>query len=297
MVAISVTSGSHVRRDCFPDSRAVARQRASDFAARSPRQVPTQRAAAQGTILSTPTSVSTSTASSARSPLGIACTTVTTGVGAGRTETSETEADNDDFEVSVTVQVADVPAPSTSTTCSPTLVRRTTTACRASGPVSVTRSPAPTPVTGPRKTGSVIVGPKASLSRPNTDFCGELIRPSGDSSWRSWASSRSSCCWRSSRRPGVSTSTVTTRSPRTCERRCGTPRPRSVVSVPDWVPGRISRSTHSSTSESGSATSASSRGSWIVVPSAAAVIGTVTWQRRSVPSRVNTGWVATWIST
>ena len=59
--------------------------------------------------------------------------------------------------------------------------------------------------------------------------------------------------------------------------------------MPDWVPGLISRSIHSSMSESASATSASSRGSWIVVPSAAAVIGTVTWQRRSVPSRVNTG--------
>ena len=67
---------------------------------------------------------------------------------------------------------------------------------------------------------------------------------------------------------------VTTMSPRTCERRWGTPRPRSVCSVPDWVPGLISRSTHSSMSESASATSASSRGSWIVVPSAAAVIGT-----------------------
>ena len=42
----------------------------------------TQRAAAHGTIRSTPISVSTSTASSARSPLGIACTTVTDGAAA-----------------------------------------------------------------------------------------------------------------------------------------------------------------------------------------------------------------------
>ena len=72
--------------------------------------------------------------------------------------TSETAADKDDFEVSVTAQVADVPAPSTSTTCSPTRIRRTTTACRASSPVTVTESPTSAPVTGPRKTGSVIVG-------------------------------------------------------------------------------------------------------------------------------------------
>ena len=182
MVAISVTSGSHVRRDCFPDSRAVARQRASDFAARSPRQVPTHRAAAQGTILSTPTSVSTSTASSARSPLGIACTTVTTGVGAGSTETSETEADK-------------------------RRLRGLGDRAGRRGPGSVDQhdlladlGPADhhgVPGLGTRERDEVTHpdagdraeedrqrhrGSKASLSRPNTDFWGELIRPSGDSS-------------------------------------------------------------------------------------------------------------------
>ena len=70
-----------------------------------------------------------------------------------------------------------------------------------------------------------------------------------------------------------------------------------VCSVPDCVPGAISRSIQRSMSESASATSASSRGSLIVVPRAAAVIGTVTRLRRSVPSRVNTLCGATWIST
>ena len=70
----------------------------------------------------------------------------------------------------------------------------------------------------------------------------------------------------------------------------GTPRPRSTCSVPDWVPGRMSRSKVVSTPESralGVTTSASRVGSVSVVPSAAAVIGTVTVQCRSLPCRVN----------
>ena len=68
--ASSATSGNHDRRACLAASRAVERQRASDFAARSPFQTATERAAAHGTISATPTSVSTSTASSPRSPFG-----------------------------------------------------------------------------------------------------------------------------------------------------------------------------------------------------------------------------------
>ena len=66
------------------------RQRASDFSARSPRHTATDRVAAHGTMVATPTSVSTSTASSPRSPLGSAWTTVTRGVGSGAVATSST---------------------------------------------------------------------------------------------------------------------------------------------------------------------------------------------------------------
>ena len=80
----AATSGSHDRRACLAASRAVARQRASDFAARSPFQTATRREAAHGTIRATPISVSTSTASSPRSPLGSAWTTTTAGSGSRR---------------------------------------------------------------------------------------------------------------------------------------------------------------------------------------------------------------------
>ena len=48
--ASSATSGNHARRACLAASRAVERQRARDFAARSPFQTATLRAAAHGTI-------------------------------------------------------------------------------------------------------------------------------------------------------------------------------------------------------------------------------------------------------
>ncbi len=72
-------SGATARRACLAASRAVERQRASDFSARSPFQTATERDAAHGTIRLTPTSVSTSTASSPRSPFGSACTTTNAG--------------------------------------------------------------------------------------------------------------------------------------------------------------------------------------------------------------------------
>ena len=86
-MAIGSTRGNHARRACFAASRAVVRQRASDFSARSPRQTATDRDAAHGTMVATPTSVRTSTASSPRSPLGSAWTTVTHGSGSGAVAT------------------------------------------------------------------------------------------------------------------------------------------------------------------------------------------------------------------
>ncbi len=182
-----MTSGSHDRRDCLPASRAVARHFASDFAARSPRQTPTQRAAAHGTIRSAPISVSTSTASSARSPLGIACTTVTVGIGRSVVETDRTSAVKDDLVVSTTVQVAAVPAPSTSTTCSPDPgtsyddgVPRLVALHHDGVTDGDARHRAEEDGEGHGQRGL-----KASLSRPKRDLCGGWILPSGDSSWRS----------------------------------------------------------------------------------------------------------------
>ena len=67
--------------------------------------------------------------------------------------------------------------------------------------------------------------------------------------------------------------------------------------MPDWVPGGMVNGIAVSTSDSAEAMSASRVGSEIVVPSAAAVIGTVTWQSRSALCRVKTGWAFTCIST
>ena len=79
----SVTSGIQARRDCLAASRAVARHLATERSPRAPCQTGTQRAAAHGTMRSTPASVISSTASSPRSPLGMAWTTVIAGSGRG----------------------------------------------------------------------------------------------------------------------------------------------------------------------------------------------------------------------
>ena len=86
----SVTSGTHARRDCLAASRAVDRHRASERAPRSPVQTATQRAAVQGTMRSTPTSVRPSTAASPRSPFGMAWTTVIAGSGRGTSRLART---------------------------------------------------------------------------------------------------------------------------------------------------------------------------------------------------------------
>ena len=89
-----------------------------------------------------------------------------------------------------------------------------------------------------------------------------------------------------SSRVGVETSTCTSRLPRPVPRSRGAPWARRVSTLPDWVPGRMSRSS-----------SPSRVFRLSVVPSAAAVIGRVTRQCRSSPSRVNTSCGRSWIST
>ena len=170
---------------------------------------PTQRAAAQGTIRSTPISVSTSTASSARSPLGIACTTVTDGVGgAAHGDRARPSAPACDLVVAGDRAGRRRPRPSTSTTCSPTRIRRTTTACRASSPSTTTvvaDGDAGHRAEEDRQAHAVTRSARVEgVAEPaEAPTCAAVwIWPSGDSSWRSSASSRSSSSWRSSRRAG-----------------------------------------------------------------------------------------------
>ena len=173
-------------------SRAVARHLSADFAARSPFHTATQREAAQGTTTATPTSVSTSTASSPRSPFGSAWTTTTLGTGSGWSRTADTTTSNEPFEVAATSPTAERPAPSVSTTASPTRSRRTVTAWCASAPVTVTVAPTAA-VQGRDQVDRQghQCGLNASRNRLKTDFCART-EPSGDSSPRSAASSRSS---------------------------------------------------------------------------------------------------------
>ena len=192
VLARSDTVGNHTRRACLAASRAVVRHLSADFAARSPFHTATQREAAQGTTTATPTSVSTSTASSPRSPFGNAWTTTMLGTGSGWSRTADTTTSNELFEVAATVADG-----------------------RASGAVGehhglahpepphrhrVVRLGAGHGHGGPDRglQGRDQVdrqghqcGLNASRNRLKTDFCART-EPSGDSSPRSAASSRSS---------------------------------------------------------------------------------------------------------
>ena len=174
-----MTVGSHERRDCLAASRAVACHFACDFAARSPFQTATERAAAHGTIRSTPTSVSTSTASSPRSPLGSACTTVKAGLGPlGAYDGRSTATANTRLPVDATSPAAEVPAAVgqhdllalAQASYGDGVVRLVT------GHLDDRADRPPRPGTATRWTGSDTAQPalKASRSRPNIDLCGRL---------------------------------------------------------------------------------------------------------------------------
>src|SRR4051812_10721238 len=126
----------------------------------------------------------------------------------------------------------------------------------------------------------------ASRMRENSPPWPSPRSPWGRSSPRSTASSRSSFSCSGSSLVGVTTSTWTIRLPRPVARSRGAPWPRRVSTLPDWVPGLMS-----------SSCSPSRVSRFSVVPSAAEVIGRVTRQCRSSPSRVNTGCGRSWIST
>ena len=138
----SRTSGTHARRLCLAASRAVRRHFSSALSPRAPCHCAIDRAAAHGTISSTPSSVIVSTASSARSPLGSAWTTTRRGSGAGtvrRAVDPQLETVRRDRGRPRTRRAC--PRPSPTSTCSPTVSRRTRAACRPSSPVSATASP------------------------------------------------------------------------------------------------------------------------------------------------------------
>ena len=207
-----MTVGSHERRDCLAASRAVACHFAWDFVARSP--------------FHTATSATPPTARSVDADLGedldreLAALPLGQGLhdgdgrlGRGSCATDSTVTEKTRLPVEATDPVAEVPRPSVRTTCSPSRRRRTATAWCASSPVTSTRVPGAAPSRdSTRWTGSDTPAQpwKASRSRPNIDLCGASILPSGCSSPRIAASSRSSSSWRGSRRVGVSTATLTT---------------------------------------------------------------------------------------
>src|SRR5690348_8041864 len=140
--ASGVTSGIQARRDCFAASRAVSRHLASERSPRAPCHTGTQRAAAHGTMRSTPTSVISSTASSPRSPFGMAWTTVIAGSGYGTCRLACTVSSRPPVpprDGPATTHSATRPAPSATSARSPGRSLRTA-ACRPSAPDRTTMS-------------------------------------------------------------------------------------------------------------------------------------------------------------
>src|SRR4051812_12176326 len=148
----AVTSGSRGRRDCLLAARAAARHLATPFSTRSSRHRVTQRAAVQGTIRSTPSSVARSTASGPRSPFGSACTSTNSGPWAGTSNRADTATRRPSAPAETTEPSATVPCPSPTRTCSPDVRRSTSTACRPSSPS--TNSSSPSGRTSSRKSGA-----------------------------------------------------------------------------------------------------------------------------------------------
>ena len=111
MVATASTSGTQARIDCLTASRTIVAQRTRPFSAFAPSQRETERAADQGTMRSTPSSVAACTASSSRSPFASACTRVMRGDGAASTCTSSTSSSRRRGSVAVTIAAHDASAP------------------------------------------------------------------------------------------------------------------------------------------------------------------------------------------
>ena len=241
--ASGVTSGSHERRDCLAASRAVAgppgvRLRGAlalphrDRARCGPRHDPVD--ADLGEHLD---------GQLAALALGQRLHDRDGRLGAlGAVERHRRETVKTRLPVEATSPVTEVPRPSVSMTCSPSRSRRTATAWCASSPVTSTTEPTTTPPSDSTRWTGRDISPGRRRGAGRTSTCG-APRPGrrACSSPRIAASSRSSSSWRGSSRVGVSTAMLTTRSPRP-PRRLGTPKPRITCSLPDCVPGRISRS-------------------------------------------------------
>ena len=138
------TGGSHDRIDCFTASRTIAAQRWRPFSAFGPSQRDTERAAAHGTIASTPSSVAACTASSSRSPFASACTSVMRVAGGSSTTMSSASSASSRGPVEATTPCTRMPRPSPIAIRSPARTRDTVTACRASSPESRTTEPGAT---------------------------------------------------------------------------------------------------------------------------------------------------------
>jgi len=123
----------------FAASLAVERQRCNGF---SSRHTATERAAAQGTISSTPASVIAWTASSPRSPLAMPCATTSRGSSGPRYRRSTMDNSSRPRPAASTTARAVPPAPSPSSSSSPTRSLATSAAWCPSGPSNVYRVPA-----------------------------------------------------------------------------------------------------------------------------------------------------------
>ena len=199
-----------------------------------------------------------------------------------------------------TAPATDVPAPSVSTTCSPTRSRRTATAWCASSPSTVDLVADRDAAERRRRGGPGATsdsagqcGLNASRSRPNTDLLPGRTWPVGFSSSRIAASSRSSSSCRASSRVGrldddgddqVAATAAQAGHAAAAQHLLGAGlRAGPDVEVERRLELRTRRRRRRST------TSASRVGRVSAVPSAAAVIGSVTVQCRSLPCRVKVG--------
>ena len=282
-----VASGSHLgheRPTRLLGRLARGRCATSPRRARPSRRVhsATDRDADHGTTTSTPTSVSSSTESSPRSPLASAWTTTTRGDGgacstygddarrrAGRARRPRSPSPSTTRpRPSPTSTVLTDREPLTVAACRPSAPSRTTTAPASRGtPAStrkngaVTGSAAVEGVAQPREQAALL-----DRGRPGPPWWSAAPRRAARRA-RAAAPPAAGRAWSASRRRRARAG----RRGRT-PRRCATPFCRSVTVWPDCVPGLMSiRSRPSSVSRS------------MAVPSAAAVIGSVTVQCRSSP--------------
>ena len=223
----------------------------------------------------------------------------------GVRSTEDTVTENTRLPVEATAPTTDVPAPSVRTTCSPTRSRRTATAWCASSPVTSTASPTPTPDSdGTRWTGRDISAGLKRVAQPAEDGLGARLELPGRLLLAADRGELGEELLLARVEPGrrldgdghdqVAAAAAQPGHPAAPQDRLGAGL-RARLDV--QVEGRLEVGGRTLCRFLGGTTSASRVGSSSVVPSAAAVIGTVTVQCRSLPCRTNVGCRATVIST